>query len=458
MYINAVTTSSPSYSADAGTPNTLVSSTNSTNFIFGLIQNDAAGTTFTASCTGLPSNGWLVISWNPAATQPVVDQFSIIKKVNYTSTNTGTVTISTYQPNEIIVLIFSYEKNATALTANTPTATGLTFQRRGGAGPINPATRTNNYMDVYWAPAPSKLSGTVITITTSPNVDSASILAFGVAGIGDINTPWDPNGTLPAFSTSATSTVRPTNPSISTTNANTLMLGAYQINNGGTGVITGWAIVSDFNNGFGALWANSRAFRVGSITAKSSFSVPFSLSADYTVIYYADALVGIAGALTGTVTETASAVDALDAGIAYAKDITESASAVDSVSSLSGFVASITETGTALETISALATSGLSIVETAVALDTVAAVAVWARAIIEVAVAVDEISAVSTEHVDEFASAADRIPVVQQRRTKWFLSFAQVVPPPVGQGPGNPGKLFADFKSVQIYPRPRDEQ
>ncbi len=71
--------------------------------------------------------------------------------------------------------------------------------------------------------------------------------------------------------------------------------------------------------------------------------------------------------------------------------------------------------------------------------------------IAEIASAEDTVSGLATYNltVAESASATDTYPVTQTGLV-WFLSFADVVPPPEGEGPGNPGKLKGDLRYEEI--------
>jgi len=113
-------------------------------------------------------------------------------------------------------------------------------------------------------------------------------------------------------------------------------------------------------------------------------------------------------------------------GAVYEDAVTETATATDSVGIQGIFGESVTEAATAADTVSALGNFSSVIEETVEALDT------------------SGVSITYAAGVEESANATD---IVDGRKflLTWFLSFAQVTPPPELQGPGNPGKLFGDF-------------
>lgn len=118
---------------------------------------------------------------------------------------TGTVTLTTTQHDDVVVLAVTSGGffNTSRVTSVTDTA-GLTWKRRnrrwvdGGGksaeGSPWPTTNVNQGFDVeiWWAHAPTPLTGDVITVNTVENngTGSISLTAFGVSG-ANYTTPWD---------------------------------------------------------------------------------------------------------------------------------------------------------------------------------------------------------------------------------------------------------------------------
>lgn len=141
---------------------------------------------------------------------------------------------------------------------------------------------------------------------------------------------------------------------------------------------------------------------------------------------------------------------------APASVIAETTSATDTVSSLASFASSLAETTSATDAPASTGTFFVSVAETTSAVDTVnIGGSTFDVTVTEAASALDALIATGPFHLEvaESAPASDTFDPLQKRRS-WFLSFADVVPAPSGEGPGNPGKLFGDFALTQIYPNP----
>ncbi len=157
------------------------------------------------------------------------------------SGNSG-LTLSTYEPNDIIVLEASNETGTgdpIATISSISDTYGLTWQKRSATS--SPNMMGTNYnlnggqltafdTEVWWAYATSSLSSDVITPTFSGGpVDCESLIAFGVHGANTSN-PWDPNGSLPTYAINNSSTYlggSDTDPSVSvsTNEQNAMLLG-----------------------------------------------------------------------------------------------------------------------------------------------------------------------------------------------------------------------------------------
>jgi hypothetical protein len=113
--------------------------------------------------------------------------------------DTGTVTLSTSLPNDVIVLGVAMGGYYNADTVDTVTSTsGLTWKRRHqrwqfGGYKSGGSTTVNQGLDIeiWWAHAPTALTNEVITVTSGgQNVGGMALIAFGVNG-ANYTTPWD---------------------------------------------------------------------------------------------------------------------------------------------------------------------------------------------------------------------------------------------------------------------------
>lgn len=150
----------------------------------------------------------------------------------------------------------------------------------------------------------------------------------------------------------------------------------------------------------------------------------------------ADFSIAASPATTSNVSETTSATDAVSSLAVFASTITESVSAADAVTDTGTFNVGITEAASAVDTVNIGRPT-------------------FDATVTEAVTSTDSLQSTGPFHIslDEVANAQDTTDPVQKRLT-WFLSFADVVPAPSGEGPGNPGKLFGDFALTQIYPNP----
>ena len=120
-----------------------------------------------------------------------------------------TYNLTTWEPNDILVVAVFNENNGTGnpATVASITSSGLSFAQRS----IISATNGGG-IEVWWALAPTPLIAQSMTIAFTGSFDDASSVAFGVAGC-NTNSPWDSNGSLPAtasgFSITGFSTASP---------------------------------------------------------------------------------------------------------------------------------------------------------------------------------------------------------------------------------------------------------
>ena len=165
-----------------------------------------------------------------------------------------TYNLTTWEPNDILVVAVFNENNATGNPATVASivSSGLTFTRRSILSVTNAAG-----MEVWWALAATPLLGQSMTITFNSSFDDASSVAFGVAGCYTAS-PWDSNTslaksantfTISGFSTSFAddclvtfvgSASGPGNPAGFTVIAATSTVGGIQ----GSAITTGYETVS----------------------------------------------------------------------------------------------------------------------------------------------------------------------------------------------------------------------
>lgn len=238
------------------------------------------------------------------------------------------------------------------------------------------------------------------------------------------------------------------------------------LNNPVTGV-GGINIASVLANGdlapFIALATSSNIVATGNLGgAAFAQTIPVGFTAWFAGSTYNDAVaetvtatdtVAASSVLGATTTETSSSVDTVSALQLRTGTVAETSSLTDTVSvAASTWIGVVGETASALDTLDALEIDAVDVAEALNATDTVTVPGVVLHTTIaEVAVAQDVVASHANYNVNntELASAEDTVSSRKYTR-KWFLSFAQVVPPPAGQGPGNPGKLFGSFRLEEV--------
>jgi hypothetical protein len=138
-----------------------------------------------------------------------------------------TVSLTTTNANDIIYVIVVINAGST----NAPTATGLTFLRRGASDISVPGA----VMGVYYAVASS--AGTYSITESASRQKDTVVVAFGVSGAKTAS-PFDPNASIPKSATGPGTTASVT---ISTSNPDDFIIGAVADNgrsdpSGGTAV------------------------------------------------------------------------------------------------------------------------------------------------------------------------------------------------------------------------------
>lgn len=122
---------------------------------------------------------------------------------SFTGAASGAVTLSTFDPQDVIVVCVFAEQSALCTVTSVSDTLGLTWQQRGGVSDI---TGRPVDLEVWWAFAPAALVADQITVHWSAAPDDWSVLAFGVH---NCNTP-DPWGAYaPATEVGTSSSVAP---------------------------------------------------------------------------------------------------------------------------------------------------------------------------------------------------------------------------------------------------------
>ena len=141
-----------------------------------------------------------------AHAQLALDGSSATHSANVFSVN---LTLTTSSANDLIVV--DAASNGSGLTASGVTATGLTFTKHSSFG-------VSQTIERWSAVASSALSGVTITVTQT-NQDFLAVTAYGISG-ANTSSPWDSGG--PQTGTDPIS--------ITTVNANTMVIGTYKMN------------------------------------------------------------------------------------------------------------------------------------------------------------------------------------------------------------------------------------
>jgi hypothetical protein len=119
----------------------------------------------------------------------------------FSTTNTGTVTLTTTSANDVIILMYYHQDsqhNNTTSTISSVASTHLTWTKRKQFGWSEAAGTDEQNIEIWWAVAASALTSEVITITLTSAIDDAAYQAFGISGVANPNSPWDANASHPA--------------------------------------------------------------------------------------------------------------------------------------------------------------------------------------------------------------------------------------------------------------------
>jgi hypothetical protein len=184
---------------------------------------------------------------------------------NFSGTAAGNVSLTTTQPDDLIIAIVHTETtgaNGYRPVGSVTDAASLSWQRRAQYQWAGGRNSNSNTLEIWWAHAPAALTANTITAHISGgNVDDATILAFGVAG-ADINEPFDTNASLPATATGGAATAStPSLAGVSTDAARALILAAAgSPRTGGTSSSPAdFTTLANFTNSGGTDWSSQQS-------------------------------------------------------------------------------------------------------------------------------------------------------------------------------------------------------
>jgi flagellin-like protein len=141
-----------------------------------------------------------------------------------------TVTITTSDTNDVVVLFSTTNGGATAYaTVSSISGGGLTWQERGRAECVNVcgAGGSGTYTDTdeWYAISAAKLTGVTFTVNLASSSSYTDLSVFGINGAYTAS-PFDVSGGLPATLTGSASPY----PQVSTSNADDIVFGAGDFN------------------------------------------------------------------------------------------------------------------------------------------------------------------------------------------------------------------------------------
>jgi hypothetical protein len=150
----------------------------------------------------------------------------------WSSTNSvSTGALSTSHANDVVVLAVSAGTASTsgaATVSSVSDTSGLTWTRQARVTGAGSASGEYGGAELWYAIAPSALSGDKVTITYSSSnaVDDGDYYLFGLSGANTI-TPFDPNSSLPASGIGSGSTDK--GPFITSSTVSTTMADDYGV-------------------------------------------------------------------------------------------------------------------------------------------------------------------------------------------------------------------------------------
>ena len=198
----------------------------------------------------------------------------------FSSTNSGTVTLTTSNTNDIIVvLICNGTTTSSTVAVSSVTASGLSFTNRSQT--LDTIRGTGYGYEVWWALASGALISKVITVTLASSIDDAALMAFGVNG-ANTSAPWDTNGSLTAVTTNPSGSAGlPLAPTFSTSQADDFIFvaGCFTRTNANlTSWTSSWTALDFINNGGATNFAGIGANYEGVTSTQSGVTASFSVN------------------------------------------------------------------------------------------------------------------------------------------------------------------------------------
>jgi hypothetical protein len=168
-------------------------------------------------------------AWDTVAT-PATPAITNTAGASFGGGTPGTVAYTTVGVDNIVVLHITSEPNHTSgsvAVSSVADTHSLTWTKKTDLHFLSASTpNTDNTQEIWWAHAPTALSGT-ITVTMAATIDDGTLTTVSVSGVYDPASPWDPNVSLPATATNTTGSATTPSATFSTTAASTLVLGFY---------------------------------------------------------------------------------------------------------------------------------------------------------------------------------------------------------------------------------------
>jgi hypothetical protein len=200
-----------------------------------LDQVSGRSVTFSTTFGGFASAGIvdalvLIGSFSPGGPFGI-DGTATGKSPDWTTQNHVSATLTTAYAGDVIVAFIhngGYWSHGQEVSSITDSA-GLTWTKRASAKEPD----ANNNVEIWYAIAPFPLIDETITATFAANVDSATMLVFGVSGANREN-PWDANAALTAKNSGYS---QPSDVGISTTAKVTMLLALQGTNS--TALVSG---------------------------------------------------------------------------------------------------------------------------------------------------------------------------------------------------------------------------
>lgn len=164
----------------------------------------------------------------------------------FSSTNTGTVTLTTSNGLDVIAVYTGFETGSPTCqsVSSISDSAGLTWHKRSSVTMASDGYGVCDDQEVWYAISTGALSSDPITAHLTGSVKGGVVLAFGVKG-ANTGSPWDTNGALPATAQDSAGSGGAAKVYVSTTSANTMLLGFagndnynWFVGSGGYGTIT----------------------------------------------------------------------------------------------------------------------------------------------------------------------------------------------------------------------------